>query len=126
MAVSCSIYSTPSDSTKFSTFYFDSLTFHECVEIVTTAATTTDRLLPIILTPNHLSSFRFDTQVPTAEDETTVGVGEIIPHINDLLRVTRVFESAYAERNARSVWLDMTVEGETRSVRYHFSKVHAR
>jgi hypothetical protein len=52
-----------------------------------------------------------------------VGVGESIPHITDLLRVTRVLESTYTEQNARSVWLDMTVNGETRSVRYHFSKV---
>ncbi|KAJ7939416.1 hypothetical protein B0H13DRAFT_1850712 [Mycena leptocephala] len=123
MNSSFSTYAAPSHLNKFSARYFDSLTFHECVEIVTTAAVTYDRLLPIILPPNHLLSFRFDTQVPTAEDEIAVGEAENIPHISDLLAVTRAVESAYTDRHARSVWLTMTFNGKTCTACYHFSKL---
>ncbi|KAJ7619903.1 hypothetical protein DFH06DRAFT_1010794 [Mycena polygramma] len=117
-------YASPSDSTQFSKHYFDSLTLNDCTEIVTTA-NEISALFPFILPPAQLISFHFDRQVPTLNQELEVGAGEKIPHITDLLRVTREVETAYADQNrkARSVWLELKINGKPCSVRYHFSKL---
>ncbi|KAJ7602405.1 hypothetical protein DFH06DRAFT_1023800, partial [Mycena polygramma] len=124
MTESFSTYATPSDSTRFSKHYFDSLTFNDCIEMVTTA-NEISALFPLILPAAQLISFHFDRQVPTLNQELEVGAGEHIPNISDLLRVTREVEAAYADRHrkARSVWLELKINNKPCSVRYHFSKL---
>ncbi|KAJ7713760.1 hypothetical protein DFH07DRAFT_711052, partial [Mycena maculata] len=111
-------YETPSYSTKYSKHYFDSLTFRQCVDLYVAPPGTH----PYILRPKCLISFHFDAEVPTSEEEIIVVAAENIPHIADLLEVTKGLESAY-DVGAHAVWLDLSVNGHRSSVRYHFSKL---
>ncbi|KAJ7142830.1 hypothetical protein C8R44DRAFT_726146 [Mycena epipterygia] len=109
MSVSFGLYSTPSYSTKFSLHYFDSLTFNDCADIMDTVVATSEQRVPRILPIDHLVSFHFDAGVPTSEGETMVADGEEIPHLNDLLKITQIIESAYNEQDARSLRLFINI-----------------
>ncbi|KAJ7111210.1 hypothetical protein C8R46DRAFT_874536, partial [Mycena filopes] len=101
-------YATPQPSLKYSLEYFSSLTFDRAGSID----------YPVVAKPGLISRWCFDSNEPASAASTVVQPGEVVPHADDLLPISRCMESAYAE-GSRSVVVTL---GET-AVAYHFSKI---
>ncbi|KAJ7690272.1 hypothetical protein B0H17DRAFT_936250, partial [Mycena rosella] len=101
-------YATPRPSLKYSPEYFASLTFEVAQSIN----------YPAIAAPGLITGWCFDSDEPCSADGTLVQPGEVVPHANDLLPISRTMEAAYLA-GSRSVVVNL---GE-RQVPYHFSKV---
>lgn len=107
-AMKFSDYATPQSSLKYSQEYFASLTFERSQSID----------YPTIANPGFITGWCFDSTEPRTAAGTVVQPGEVVPHAQDLLPISRAMEGAYMA-GSRSVVVNL---GELQ-VAYHFSKV---
>ncbi|KAJ6512374.1 hypothetical protein DFH09DRAFT_862125, partial [Mycena vulgaris] len=108
-SVKFSNYATPQPSLKYSPDYFASMTFERAQSID----------YPTITNPGLIMGWCFDNNEPGSAAGTLVQPGEIVPHADDLLPISRMMEAAYLG-GSRSVAVNLL--GEHR-VTYHFSKI---
>ena len=105
-------YSSPPELAKYSNHYFASLTFNNVVDLD----------YPPIAPRGALVSFVFDTKILANSASTIIAPGEIIPHIDDVLKLLREVPTAFAEgKRSVHVVFSSNLGHENRS--YHFSKV---
>lgn len=108
LSMNFSAYATPHSSLKYSPDYFASLTFERAQSID----------FPTIANPGLIVRWCFDTNEPASAPSTVILPGEVVPHAEDLVPISRAMEAAYAT-GSRSVVVDF---GDSQVV-YHFSKV---
>ncbi|KAJ7465199.1 hypothetical protein FB451DRAFT_1179375 [Mycena latifolia] len=101
-------YATPQSSLKYSPEYFASLTFGRAHSID----------YPTIASPGLITGWCLDNDEPSSAAGTLVQPGEVVPHAEDLLPISRIMEGAYLE-GSRSVIVQF---GEYQAG-YHFSKI---
>ncbi|KAJ7750636.1 hypothetical protein B0H16DRAFT_1419803, partial [Mycena metata] len=101
-------YATPHSSLKYSSEYFSALTFEHAHSID----------YPVIGKPGFITAWCFDSNEPASASSTLVQPGEVVPHMDDLLPISRAMELAYAKGSQSVV---VTFDGI--AVIYHFSKI---
>jgi hypothetical protein len=105
-------FSSPPEFAKYSNNYFASLTFNNVVDLD----------YPSIAPRGALVSFVFDTDILADSASTIITPGEIIPHIDDVLKLLREVPTAFAE-GKRSVHVMLSLNSGHENRSYHFSKV---
>lgn len=111
-AMNFTSYTTPGPQTAYSTSYFNLLTFQRVSELD----------FPKICPRGSIIHFVFDAETPITSSGTLITPGEQIPHIDDLLPISRDMEKAFLT-GARSVVVTLLVSGHAETRLYHFSKV---
>jgi hypothetical protein len=103
-----SAYATSHSSLKYSPEYFALLMFRRAQSIY----------FPTIANPGLILRWFFNTNEPASAPATVILPGEVVPHAEDLVPISRAIEAVYAT-GSRSVVIDF---GDSQVV-YHFSNV---
>jgi hypothetical protein len=102
----------PPESAKFSNNYFASLTFNNVIDLD----------YPPIAPRGALISYVFNTEVLANSASTIIVPGEIILHIDDVLKLLREVPTAFTN-GKRSVQVTLSFNSVHENRSYHFSKV---
>ena len=105
-------FSSPPELAKYSNNYFASLTFNNVVDLD----------YPPIAPRGALVSFVFNTEILANSASTIISPGEIILHIDDVLKLLQEVPAAFAE-GKRSVRVALSFNSGHENRSYHFSKV---
>ena len=103
-------YSSPHPSLAYSPQFFSNLTFGSVLDLD----------YPTIVPSNSLLSFVFEGDIPFTAASTLILPGEVIPHIDDVLKISNAMSAAFAE-GKRSVFVQFLLDSPPK--KYHFSKV---
>jgi hypothetical protein len=105
-------FSSPPELAKYSNNYFASLTFNNVIDLD----------YPPIAPRGALISFVFDTKILANSASTIIAPGEIIPHIDDVLKLLQEVPAAFAKGKC-SVHVALSFNSGHENWSYHFSKV---
>ncbi|KAH7903228.1 hypothetical protein BJ138DRAFT_1020965, partial [Hygrophoropsis aurantiaca] len=111
---SFSAYSTPNESSAYSTHYFNHITFERAAGVE----------YPTIAPAGAVSKWFFHADIPANAQATLILPGEIIFHVNDVQPIIQEMESAFMD-GARSVCIEALIDGEIVTRVYHFAKIRS-
>ncbi|KAG0706374.1 hypothetical protein DFH29DRAFT_1023662 [Suillus ampliporus] len=98
--------------TAYSNNYFWSITFGNAVPLE----------FPEIAPAGSVSCWCFDLDVPGSAIATVILLGEIVLHLDDLQPIIQDMEEAFS-KGARSMSIDVIINGQSISQVYHFTKI---
>ena len=106
-------YSSPHPSAAYSSQFFSTLTFNVVANLE----------YPHIASKGSLLSYHFVDEVPSDSASTMILHGETIPHLDDMLAISRDMQDAFS-KGKRAVVVYFSFDLPSVHRKYHFSKVN--